>query len=457
MSNSGLINYTKISPNRTSPRNHAIDTITIHCYVGQASVESMAGWLCNSAAQASANYGIGADGRIGMFVEEKDRSWCSSNRDNDNRAVTIECASDVAEPYRINDAVYSSLIKLCADICKRNGIKKLLWKADKSLIGQVDKQNMTVHRWFANKACPGDYIYQRLGTIAAEVNDMINGSVLYRVRKTWNDATTQVGAYSDLNNAKKAADQHPGFTVYDETGKALYTSKSLKPVREAWINKDGTCIRKAAGATNRQMRFSPLVRGEKVTILRQVKSAAGNVWYQIEWKPGLRGYVWGKRLSFSYISGVTGMAKRAAANARVIAKDDFHGYDNSTGKRSGAPDYACSSFVADCYIKAGVDFGIAAGKVYTKDMKKIFTRHGFKDVTRKVDLRAGNGMKEGDVLVKPGSHTEIYLGNGKVAGARGNANSGRPENGKAGDQTGNEITISSYWDFGQTICLRYSG
>lgn len=111
-----------------------------------------------------------------MYVEEKDRSWCSSNSANDNRAITIECASDTKHPYAINDKVYRSLIALCADICKRNGIKELKWKGDKALIGQVSKQNMTVHRWFANKACPGDYIYTRLGKIAAEVNEKLNGS-----------------------------------------------------------------------------------------------------------------------------------------------------------------------------------------------------------------------------------------------------------------------------------------
>lgn len=170
LSKSSLVDYTRISPNKTSPRNHKIDTITIHCYVGQVSVESMASWLCNPSAEASANYGIGSDGRIVLLVDEGDRSWCSSNEANDNRAITIECASDMADPYAINDKVYKSLIELCADICKRNNIKELKWKGDKSLIGQVNKQNMTVHRWFANKACPGDYIYNRLGKIASEVN-----------------------------------------------------------------------------------------------------------------------------------------------------------------------------------------------------------------------------------------------------------------------------------------------
>lgn len=176
MSNSPLVNYTRISPNKTSPRNHKIDTITIHCYVGQASVEDMSGWFAKHEAQASCNYGIGADGRIALIVDEKDRSWCSSNKENDHRAITIECACDKTHPYTINSKVYKSLVNLCTDICKRNDIDALRWKNDKSLIGKPEKQNMTVHRWFKNKACPGDYIFNRLGQIAAEVNERL-GSI----------------------------------------------------------------------------------------------------------------------------------------------------------------------------------------------------------------------------------------------------------------------------------------
>ena len=146
MSNSPLVSYTKISPNRTSPRNHAIDTITIHCVVGQCSVETLGNVFAPKERQASSNYGVGVDGRIGMYCEEKDRSWCSSSGTNDHRAITIEVASDTTEPYAVNAKAYAALLDLVTDICKRNGIKKLLWKADKSLIGQVDKQNMTVHR-----------------------------------------------------------------------------------------------------------------------------------------------------------------------------------------------------------------------------------------------------------------------------------------------------------------------
>lgn len=177
VSNSPLVSYTKISPNRNSPREHEIDTITIHCFVGQVTVERMGKSFESKKSQKSCNYGIGLDGRIGMYVEEKDRSWCSSNRNNDHRAITIECACDSKHPFAINDKVYKSLVELCADICRRNNIKALKWKADKSLIGKIDQQNMTVHRWFANKACPGEYIYSRLGQIASEVNALLGVEV----------------------------------------------------------------------------------------------------------------------------------------------------------------------------------------------------------------------------------------------------------------------------------------
>lgn len=173
--NSSLVDYTKISPNRTTGR-ECIDTITIHCVVGQCSVETLGSLFSQISKQASSNYGVGYDGRIGMYVEEKDRSWCTSSSANDKRAITIEVASDTYAPYAVREAAYKSTIRLVADICKRNNIKELKWRADKSLIGQVNLQNMTAHRWFANKGCPGDYLYDRFGEIAAEVNKILNGS-----------------------------------------------------------------------------------------------------------------------------------------------------------------------------------------------------------------------------------------------------------------------------------------
>ena len=178
MSNSSLVEYTRISPNKTSPRNKTIDTITIHCVAGNLSIETIGSVFAPESRQASSNYGVGTDGRIGMYVEEKDRSWCTSSGANDNRAITIEVSNNggAATGWSVSDKALASLIKLIADICTRNSIKKLIWKADKSLIGQVDKQNLTIHRWFANKACPGDYLYEKHSYIVTEVNKILSGS-----------------------------------------------------------------------------------------------------------------------------------------------------------------------------------------------------------------------------------------------------------------------------------------
>lgn len=183
MSNSSLIKYTKLSPNTYGKRTHSIDTISIHCMVGQLSVESCGNIFAKNSADASSNYGIGSDGRIAMYVEENKASQCTSNKSNDERAITIECASDTKSPYAVNTKVYNSLIELLVDICKRNNISKLVWSTNKSdRINHRNGCNMTVHRDFAQKACPGDYLYERMGQIADEVNKKLSN-----VAKTgWN-------------------------------------------------------------------------------------------------------------------------------------------------------------------------------------------------------------------------------------------------------------------------------
>ena len=169
--NSPLVSYTKLSPNHSGQRKHAIDTITIHCVVGQLSVETIGNIFAPTSRQASSNYGIGKDGRIGMYVEEKNRSWCTSSSANDNRAITIEVASDTKHPYAVNDKAYAALLDLVTDICRRNGIKKLVWSTVKNdRVNHLNGCNMTVHRDYANKSCPGDYLYNLHGEIAAEVN-----------------------------------------------------------------------------------------------------------------------------------------------------------------------------------------------------------------------------------------------------------------------------------------------
>ena len=158
--NSSLVSYTRLSPNHSGQRTHSIDRITPHCVVGQCSVETLGNIFAQTSKQASCQYGIGLDGRVGMYVEEKNRSWCSSSNANDQRAVTIEAASDVSAPYAMRDAVYQTLIKLCADICRRNGKTKLLWLETKekalAYTPAANEMVLTAHRWFANKSCPGD-------------------------------------------------------------------------------------------------------------------------------------------------------------------------------------------------------------------------------------------------------------------------------------------------------------
>ena len=256
--NSPLVSYTRISPNRTINRNHAIDTITIHCVVGQCSVETLGNIFAPESRQASCNYGIGADGRIGMYCEEKDRSWCSSNAANDHRAVTIEVASDTKHPYAVNDKAYAALIDLCTDICKRNGIKKLLWKADKSLIGQVDKQNMTVHRWFANKSCPGDYLYNRHSEIAELVNKRLS---------TGEKADTkglQASVFKDMAETDVIKKVGPLFTADQKTSGVLASVSLAQFILESGYGKSEL----AQNANN--------VFGMK-------KSLSGNTWSGSSW------------------------------------------------------------------------------------------------------------------------------------------------------------------------------
>ena len=226
MNNSPLVVYTKLSPNHSGQRTHGIDRITPHCVVGQLSCER----ICDcfpAGREASCNYGIGTDGRISLCVEEKNRSWCSSSNANDQRAVTIECSSDKTAPYAMTDAVYAALIDLCTDICKRNGKKKLLWFGDKnktlSYEPKADEMIITVHRWFANKSCPGDWLYNRLGDLAAKVTSRLGeaapqpspSGTLYRV---------QTGAYKNKANADSqlAKVKAAGFDTYMVKAGGLY-------------------------------------------------------------------------------------------------------------------------------------------------------------------------------------------------------------------------------------------
>ena len=213
MSNSILVSYTKISPNRTSPRQNTIKKITIHHMAGNLSVETCGNVFAPASRKASANYGIGTDGRVGMYVEEKDRAWTSSNRDNDNQAVTIEVANNSGAPnWTVSDAAYNKLIDLCVDICQRNGIKELIWTGDKT-------GTLTCHYMFSNTACPGPYLKSKMPEIAAEVNVRLRPK-----QETKSMYRVQIGAYSVKSNADRmlAKVKKAGFEAFVTTKDGMY-------------------------------------------------------------------------------------------------------------------------------------------------------------------------------------------------------------------------------------------
>lgn len=215
--NSPLVSYTKLSPNNSGTRTHSIDRITPHCIVGQLSVESAGEWFSHASTQASCNYVIGSDARVGLIVPESQRSWCSSSRENDQRAVTIECASDRTDPYAFKDVVFEKLIELCVDICRRNSKTKLLWLGDKqttlNYTPAADEMVLTVHRWFANKACPGAWLMARMAYLATRVTAAISQ------RNGENDPKT---ASSEGNNARTSTQAMQVNAIGSEESRAKF-------------------------------------------------------------------------------------------------------------------------------------------------------------------------------------------------------------------------------------------
>lgn len=296
--NSSLVKYTSLSPNHSGQRTRSIDRITPHCVVGQLTAEGICACFPKGR-EASCNYGIGKDGKIALCVEEKNRSWCSSSAENDQRAVTIECASDSTAPYAFNTAVYNALIELCVDICKRNGKNKLLWLGDKTkTLNYAPKSGetvLTVHRWFANKSCPGDWMYSRMGDLATTVTKRLSGvsgggsttttptgKTLYRVRKSWSDAKSQIGAFSVLANAKSLVDKNPSYKVFDESGKVVYekgsASTAFKPYTVR-VTATDLYIRKGAGTNYSANGF---IRPGVYTIVAESSGQGATKWGKLK-------------------------------------------------------------------------------------------------------------------------------------------------------------------------------
>lgn len=263
MSKSSLVDYTLLSPNNSGKRTHKIDRITPHCFVGQVTAERGAREFASTSKKASCQYVIAKDGRVALVCDEDNRSWCTSSNSNDQRAITIECASDARSPYTFTSACYNKLIELTVDICKRYGKTRLVWISNKSqALAYEPKSNelqVTVHCWFANKNCPGEWMMSHMDDYVANVNSRLNSGVqpapsapsapsngegkYYRVRLSWADAKSQLGAYTDLENAKKAC--KTGYTVYDWNGNEVYSNK----VSASSGLVDGSTITLKAGAT----------------------------------------------------------------------------------------------------------------------------------------------------------------------------------------------------------------
>ena len=209
MAYSSLVNYINYSPNFNAPRNNAIRKITIHHMAGNLSVEQCGNIFANPSRQASSNYGIGSDGRVGLYVDEANRSWCSSSPDNDHQAITIEVANDViGGNWHVSDVALAKLIDLCVDICERNGIDRLVFTGNAS-------GNLTLHKYFAATLCPGPYLESKMPYIAQEVNRRLGmknntsstsaytvkqGDTLSAIARKYNTTYQVLAAYNGISN-----------------------------------------------------------------------------------------------------------------------------------------------------------------------------------------------------------------------------------------------------------------
>ena len=220
MSNSSLATYQRLTDNY-DPRRNKIDTITIHCYVGQVTAKQGCDYFYNTDREVSSNYVVGRDGSIGLSVAENHRAWTSYSPPNDHRAITIEVASDAKTPYAVTDKAYSALIALVTDVCKRNGIKKLVWSNNKTdRINHQNGCNMTVHRDFLSTDCPGEYLYSHMSDIAAQVNKRLSTGITTPATKPTTtikiDAPLEIGGNDMTRGYFRVGDRNEGVYAYKQ-------------------------------------------------------------------------------------------------------------------------------------------------------------------------------------------------------------------------------------------------
>lgn len=144
----------------------AISDITVHHMAGVLTAEQCGYIFARAGRNGSSHYGIGNDGKIGQYVDEADTAWTNSNWASNCRSVTIETSnSATVGDWPVSDAAYDSLIKLVADIAKRNNLGTL-----------VAGKNLTWHSMFAPTACPGAFLRARMEEIAKKANEINSGS-----------------------------------------------------------------------------------------------------------------------------------------------------------------------------------------------------------------------------------------------------------------------------------------
>lgn len=226
---SKLVDCTVLSPNHSGKRTHIVDRITPHCVVGQLKAESIGGCFTSASRKASCNYGIGTEGRVCLIVDEDNRSWCTSSNANDQRAITIECASDSTEPYKFNDAVYNKLIDLTVDIMQRYNRNKLVYIADKATTLKYEPKSnemlLTFHRWYANKSCPGNWFVSKADEYVEAVNKRLGTTTENSNTNTETSKTFKVG---DVVKLKTTATQYNGKAIREDYKSKEYTIKEIK-------------------------------------------------------------------------------------------------------------------------------------------------------------------------------------------------------------------------------------
>ena len=416
MSQSSLVDITvwtnhKGYPDGTSGRKGTkIDKIFVHHMAGVLTAKQCGNVF--KSREASAHYGIGSDGKIGQYVKEEDAAWHAGNKSYNLRSIGIELSNDggAKTNWHVADKTIAKCIDLIVDICKRNGIKKINYTGDL-------KGNLCMHAWTASTACPGPYLKKKFKYIAEQVNKKLSGSKdstteLYRVRKTWKDAKSQVGAYKDLNNAKAAANKYK-LNVYDSAGKLIYSavpspSQSLYKVRKSLSDAKSQVgaykvLENAKAACNKHPGYS-------------VYDETGKVVYTSPMP--VTNKIMTRVMEFAWPYG-TAASKYAWKTGSAMASYEA-ALKTYMGKTAKVSQTDCGYFVSTCVRAAGLGSTFlalpgSASKAYPDIPSTLTIVHKGKKIP-------DNFLKPGDIIryrkKTSGQHTMIYCGDEKIAEAQ---------------------------------------